>query len=241
MTTVAIFRPSDDREKESRELLQEMGFDVVSDPLLEPRRACSTPITDADYVVFTSVTGVKFGVSEENIKGLRETQVCAIGPKTRDALESRGVSVSLIPEDYTSEGLVEALSGSVYAKKVEVARSDHGSPELIEGLNDAGAFVHETVLYHLMKPEEGGQKTVEGLINGDIDAVLFTSSLTVEHLVDAAGGNREELVEALSRIRVGAIGEPTRRTAEGLGIEVDFVPESETFEDLAQGLNEYFG
>ncbi|MDY7082837.1 MAG: uroporphyrinogen-III synthase [Halobacteria archaeon] len=230
---VAIFRPSGERERRSVELLESEGFDVVSDPLLEPGVTGARPLAGAGYIIFTSVTGVDIAVDN----GFEtDATVCAIGPKTRDALENKGVEVGVVPDDYTSLGLVKTLEDEVRGEKVEVARSDHGAPELLEGLNDAGAFVHETVLYELARPAEGGKKTVEGLLAGDIDAVLFTSSLTVEHLLEAAGDERNEVVNALSSAVVGTIGEPTRETAESHGIQVDFVPDEETFETLVEEL-----
>ncbi|MDY6774778.1 MAG: uroporphyrinogen-III synthase [Halobacteria archaeon] len=247
---VAIFRPSGRREDESVELLEGMGHEVLSDPLLEPRATSETPFTSAEYTILTSVTGVDLALSLSSLdpEDLESTHVCAIGPKTRDALEERGVEVSVVPDEYTSTGLVECLGDEVEEKKVEVARSDHGSQKLIDGLNDKGAFVHETVLYELVRPEGGGDETVEGVLEGEVDAVLFTSSLTVEHLLEAADsvGEKEEFIEKLNGndndndndgVFVGAIGEPTRETAESVGIDVDYVPEEETFESLASGLD----
>ncbi|XGI82817.1 uroporphyrinogen-III synthase [Halorutilales archaeon Cl-col2-1] len=234
---VAIFRPSGRREDESVELLEGMGHEVLSDPLLEPRATSEAPLASADFTVFTSVTGVDLALSSLDPEDLESTHVCAIGPKTCDALEERGVEVSVVPDEYTSTGLVECLGDEVEEKKVEVARSDHGSQKLIDGLNDKGAFVHETVLYKLVRPEGGGDETVEGVLDGEVDAVLFTSSLTVEHLVEASGDKSESFIEKLNDgVFVGAIGEPTRETAESVGIDVDYVPEEETFESLADGV-----
>ncbi|MDY6779280.1 MAG: uroporphyrinogen-III synthase [Halobacteria archaeon] len=231
---VAIFRPRGRREDESVELLRSSGFEVLSDPLLEPRPTDEQPLGDADFVVFTSVTGARIAL-EGSYEPRGET-VCAIGPKTRSALEEGGVEVDVVPEEYSSEGLVEALKDEVRGKKVEVARSDHGSSELIDGLNESGAFVHETVLYELVRPEGGGEEAVEGILKGRVDGVLFTSSLTVENLLSAAGEGRSDVVEKLCSVVVGAIGEPTRETAVSCGVDVDFTAESETFESLVEGL-----
>jgi len=231
---VAVFRPADEREEKAVEGLREAGFEPLSDPLLELTPTGLEPRKDADYTVLTSVTGVRL------VGGVLgpDTSVCAIGPKTRDALEEMGVEVGVVPDEYTSEGLVECLSGRVEGARVEVARSDHGSDVLPRGLNDAGAYVHETVLYELGRPEGGGVKTARGVRDGEVDGVLFTSSLTVEHLLEAFG---EEGVGAgaLEGVVVGTIGEPTRETAEEHGVGVDFTPEEETFEGLVDALGDY--
>jgi uroporphyrinogen-III synthase len=105
---------------------------------------------------------------------------------------------------------------------------------LLDGLRDAGAAVHETVLYRLARPPGSG-RSAELVAAGEIDAALFTSSLTVEHCLEAAAerGVREAAFEALDEAVVGAIGEPTRETAEAAGAGVDVVPEVASFEALA--------
>lgn len=221
---VAVFRPDDHRLRESRELLEERGYSVVADPLLEVEATGAQPRADADVYVFTSFTGARLLDVEPS------GTVAAVGPKTAEALRSQGVDVDVVPREYTSGGLVDALEDDVAGLKVEVARSSHGSTVLLRGLNDAGAFVHETVLYRLGKPEGSGEVTRDAVESSDLDAALFTSSLTVEHLM-------EELeAEALEDVVVGAIGEPTRETAVEHGVDVDFVAVDETFESLVDGL-----
>ena len=85
-----------------------------------------------------------------------------------------------------------------------------------------------------MRPEGSGEST-ELAAEGELGAALFTSSLTVEHFLDAADerGIRDEAIAGLNEAVVGAIGEPTRETAEGHGIEVDVVPEIANFQKLA--------
>jgi uroporphyrinogen-III synthase len=232
---VAFFRPADKREKRAVEIVREHGFEPLSDPLLETVPTGAEPRTDADYVVLTSVTSVRLA-SEL----LRDTEavVCAVGPKTADALRAEGIDVDIVPERYTSTGLVDALNeAGVNGVRVEVARSDHGSDELLDGLNEAGAYVHETVLYEITRPEGGGEATVKALRKDTLDAVLFTSSLNVEHLVEVL----EEAgvgVDALDDVLVCAIGEPTRSTAESISVKVDLVPDEETFESLVEAAAE---
>lgn len=248
--TVAVFRPDDDRLERARELLSDLGAEPVPDPMLAVEATDATPRTDADYVVFTSKTGAEL-VSAAGWEPHGET-VCAIGPATADALREEGYAVDLVPEEFTSSGLVAALEKSaeprsaerasgdeprarVEGARVEVARSDHGSPVLLEGLADAGAYVHETILYRLVRPEGSGE-SAQLAADGDLDATCFTSSLTVEHFLEAAAerGIREDALAGLADATVGVIGEPTAETAAEQGIEVDVVPEEATFDALAR-------
>ena len=230
--TVAVFRPDDERLEAAVSTLESLGVDPVADPMLAVEPTGATPRTDAEYVVLTSKTGAEL-VSDVWQPG--EATVCAIGPKTADALREEGYTVDIVPCEYTSSGLVDELAGVVEGTRIEVARSDHGSDVLLDGLIEAGAYVHETVLYRLIRPEESGE-SAELAANGDLAAACFTSSLTVEHFLEAAEarGVREEAIAGLKTATVGVIGEPTAETARSLGLEVDVVPEEATFEALAQ-------
>jgi uroporphyrinogen-III synthase len=193
------------------------------------------PREDAEYAILTSKTGVELvadaGWAPE------ETTLCAIGDATAGVLREHGYSVDVVPDEFSSSGLVATLADRVAGSRVEVARSDHGSAVLTDGLNDAGAFVHETTLYRLTRPSESGV-SVDLAASGDLDAALFTSSLTVEHFLDAATdrGVRTEALSGLNDAVVGTIGEPTRETAEAAGIAVDVVPETADFETFARAV-----
>jgi len=95
------------------------------------------------------------------------------------------------------------------------------------------------VLYELVRPEGSGESAALAA-DGDLDAALFTSSLTVAHFLEAAEerGVREEAIAGLNDAVVGAIGDPTRETAEDEGIAVDVVPEAADFEKLATAVVE---
>ncbi|WP_049937899.1 uroporphyrinogen-III synthase [Haloplanus natans] len=242
---VAVFRPADERIETARTLLDGLGVEAVADPMLAVEPTGATPEAAA-YVVFTSKTGAELVADAGWTPG--DATVVAIGPKTADALQAAGYTVDLVPDEFSSTGLVELLAERVGEEprssgerpaaddtSVEVARSDHGSPVLLDGLRDAGADVHETVLYRLVRPEGSGE-SADLAAAGTLDATCFTSSLTVEHFLDAAAarGVRDEAIAGLNDAVVGVIGEPTRATAESLGIDVDVVPTEATFEALAR-------
>lgn len=235
MPDVAVFRPDDGRLARAGEYLETRGATPVADPMLEVAPTGNTPRDDADYVVFTSKTGAELISAAGWVSG--DATVCAIGESTRVALETEGFDVGVVPEEYSSTGLVNVLRDRVAGLRVEVARSDHGSDVLLDGLTEAGAYVHETVLYRLTRPEESGV-SAERAAAGDLDGALFTSSLTVEHFLNAADerGCRAQAIAGLNRAVVGTIGEPTRQTAEAHDIEIDIVPDEASFEALADAV-----
>jgi uroporphyrinogen-III synthase len=241
---VAVFRPDDERMSAAVELLDSLGATPIPDPMLAveptgtvPGDSDSGSDSDPAVVVLTSKTGVELLADAGWSPG--DATLACIGPKTAAAARDAGWTVDLVPEEYSSTGLVAALDGDVGGRRVVGARSDHGSDTLLDGLADAGAAVNETVLYRLTRPEGAGQSAVLAA-GGDLDAACFTSSLTVENFLEAAAerGVREEAIAGLNRAVVGAIGEPTRETATDYGIRVDIVPENATFEALATAVVE---
>jgi uroporphyrinogen-III synthase len=229
---VAVFRPDDERIAEATALLERLGAHPVADPMLAVDPTGAVPRDDAEFVIFTSSTGAD---RLPDGWSANEATVCAIGPATAEALREAGIDVDIIPDTYSSAGLVDALAGVVTGSRVEIARSDHGSAVLRDGLDDAGAYHHETVLYRLVRPDGAGE-SADLAATGDLDAALFTSTLTVEHFLTAAGDRdvREEALAGLTDAVVGTIGAPTREAAAAAGITVDVVPGEATFEALAR-------
>jgi uroporphyrinogen-III synthase len=248
-----VFRPDDERLESAVDLLDSLGADPVPDPMLEVVPTGARPRTGADYVIFTSTTGVELaagvrargadaaGASDADADRWEpgDATVCAIGASTADALRAHDYPVDVVPEEFSSSGLVATLEAEVAGARVEVARSDHGSPVLLDGLEAAGAYVHETVLYRLERPEGAGE-SVALAADGNLDAALFTSSLTVEHFLAIADerGVREAAVTGLNDAVVGTIGDPTAETAADAGIDVDVVPDTADFEALAAAVVE---
>ncbi len=234
--TVTVFRPDDERTDAAVSLLESLGVDALPDPMLSVEPTGQLPREDGEYTVLTSKTAADLLADTDWQPG---GTLCAIGDATADALETVGYAVDVVPEEFTSAGMVAHLQAEVDGARVEVARSDHGSDVLLDGLESAGAYVHETILYRLVRPEGAGI-SAERAAEGTLDAALFTSSLTVEHFLAAARerGIEEEARVGLDSAVVGVIGEPTRETAERLGLTVDVVPEEATFEALARGVVE---
>jgi uroporphyrinogen-III synthase len=234
---VAVFRPDDERLTEAEELLESLDVTPIADPMLAVKPTEETPKERAHFVVLTSKTGVELLAEAGWSPG--DSTLCCIGEATAEAARGAGWEVDRVPDQYSSAGLVAELSDDVAGRMVAVARSDHGSDVLTDGLRQSGAAVRETVLYRLIRPEGSGH-SAELAADGALDGALFTSSLTVEHFLEAAEerGVRDEAIEGLNRAVVGTIGHPTRETAADHGIEVDVVPTRADFEALARDVVE---
>lgn len=251
---LAIMRPESYRER-SEALAQDYGFKPLYAPMIklegmkdegfEPfvRRVLTGM---SDYVIFTSANGITFSLEKLSeaekknfIAALKKTRVIAIGPNTEKELLKIGIDNPLLPGDYSSEGIVEALCPEVKGKTVDLARSAFGAKLLIEGLEKCGATVYETHVYTLSIPEGTIQKElIERSLAGEVDAFAFTSSMMVKGFMKHAErlGAEETIRETLNRAVIGAIGTPTGNTLKKHGVIADVIPDEFTFEALLKAI-----
>jgi uroporphyrinogen-III synthase len=124
---------------------------------------------------------------------------------------------------------------------IEIARSSHGAPELVKGLTDKGAVVHETQVYQIIRPkDERHTKLMEKALSREIDIIAFTSSMMVRNFMELADemGVKKEIISILNEKTVAAIGKPTSGTLSGFGINVKVMPEHYTFEEMLRACRE---
>lgn len=249
---VLITRPLD-RQEEARRLCARLGLMPLMAPAIETHPLQGGPrgsyrrilARQVDTVVFTSLRGVELALkgagprARELAEALGGLEVWAIGPPTADALRRYRVAAHL-PPVHSSEGLVEAMAPAARGRRVELLRSEQGSRVLAGGLRRAGAEVHDTPLYRVGPPADPAplREAIRRATQGEVHGYTFTSRLTAQHTLDAAGDQQGALVEAMNRGVVGAMGKPTRKMLEEAGVRVDVEPERAVFAELLQGIAE---
>jgi len=247
MKVIAIMRPVG-YLAESVRLAKSMGFKTITAPMIDvvDKKDSDFEIFanrilegEADYVIFPSANGVEFTLLKLNmvddfIEQLNKTQVVAIGPKTRQALLKNGIKANIVPDSFSSEGLIEKLSG-IEGAIIEIARSSHGTPELVRGLIEKGAVVHETQVYQIISPrDERHQKLMEHALAHEIDIFAFTSTMMVRNFIALADemNIKDDIIRIMNEKTVAAIGKPTADTLSDYGINVNVMPSFYTFEEM---------
>ncbi|TRZ92084.1 MAG: uroporphyrinogen-III synthase [Methanosarcinales archaeon] len=258
MKVIAIMRPAGYLAG-SIKLANSMGLKTITAPMIDVVDKTDANFKiflerimegAADYVIFTSANGVEFTLlklnsTDEFIDQLNETKVVAIGPGTKEALLKNGINVSLMPDSFSSVGLVEMLSGikaGIEGSVIEIARSSHGAPELVRGLVEKGAKVHETQVYEIIRPrDERHEKLMKEALAGKIDIFAFTSSMMVRNFMAIAEdmGIKDDIIMILNEKTVAAIGKPTSETLLGFGVRVGIMPERYTFEEMLKECKEH--
>lgn len=247
MKVIAIMRPAR-YLAESSKLAASMGFSPITAPMIDVMDRTDFNFKgfldrimggEVDYVIFTSANGVEFTLlklkdPDEFIEHLNKTHVVAIGPRTKDALIKNGIHVSIVPESYSSEGLLQKLSG-IEGAVIEIARSSHGAPGLVRGLLEKGAVVHETQVYQIISPkDERHENLMKRALAGGVDIFAFTSTMMVRNFMALADerGVKEDIIRIMNQKMVAAIGKPTFDTLSGYGVNVSVMPEHYTFEEM---------
>jgi uroporphyrinogen III methyltransferase/synthase len=196
------------------------------------------------WVIFTSVNGVysffkRLRHHNRDVRLLHRARLCAIGPKTKEALEAYGLIVDYVPEEFRAEEILKVLQGKVRpGDRVLLPRADIARKILPEALKELGAVVEEVTAYRTVSGEGQGGRIAEMLKNGEINVITFTSSSTVRNLVSMLGG--AGIKDLLEGVTVACIGPVTADTAKELGIKPDLVAEEYTIEGLVSSILKYF-
>ncbi len=170
--------------------------------------------------------------------------VVAVGPKTRDALESEGIRVNeMPPKTYSSVGVGELFTGlSAVGRKVIVPRSGASTPFLRELLEKIGLDVVELHLYDVcaFSDTDTWNDFRTEFAGGRIDGIVFTSASSVRGFVEIMSKDfgADALTEKLSRTAVVAIGPFTADELKKKGVTHNVISEVHTvqgaFETMAR-------
>lgn len=204
---VAITRPKD-RAKKACEIVEKLGGKAVLAPTLDLKPVNSQSLKELverkdelDWIIFTSPTTIvslnKF--YPDFLKSL-DCNLAVIGNKTGKLAEKNGLTVDLMPEDFTAEGLIEEFKKrGITNKTIGIPRTASARPVLPEELEKLGNKVILAEAYKSLFPMD--EKAVEELIskieNKEIDAITFTSPLTVENFFEIVK-DKQKIAKLLS-------------------------------------------
>jgi uroporphyrinogen III methyltransferase/synthase len=237
-----------EQAEEFSALLGNYGAQVIPYPTIEiappedwqPLDKSIEKINSYDWVIFTSVNGVKFFIQRLKDKRvtvavLAKKKICAIGPRTQKELEKMGLTVHFRPSEYRAEGIAEGLKvQGIQGKKILLPRAREARRVLPEALREAGALVDEVEVYRTVKPAKG-KKSLAAILKRGIDMVVFTSSSTVRNFMELLSDKT-----ALNGVKVAVIGPITAETAKNYGLEPHIAPQEYTIPALVETIVEHF-
>ncbi len=214
--------------------LRELGADVIEVPTIEIRPPQSFAALDHallkidhyDTLILTSVNGVETLFERYHRQGLpivdmQHLLVVAIGPATAAAIQSEGVSVSIVPEKYVAESVVEALRGKITRhSRVLLVRAKVARDVLPDELRKSGAQVEVIEAYETAVPEGAAARLKEVFTDPATQphVITFTSSSTVTNFLALLGPDRNSLLEG---VKLASIGPVTTATLQQAGLAPD--------------------
>jgi uroporphyrinogen-III synthase len=198
------------------------------------------------WVIFTSVNGVRFVRSRTSECGwdpgiLQDVRIAAIGPATARAIEEWGYQPDFIPRIFIAEAIADGL-GNVDRQRILLTRSAQARGTLRTILESRGAHVDEVAAYRTITRLPPNEDIIHLLRDGQIDAIMLTSSSTARSLMDMLSclGLPGDAAILLRRTVIACIGPITAETARGLGMRVDVVASEYTTAGLIRALAVYF-
>ncbi|KUO50446.1 MAG: HemD protein [Desulfitibacter sp. BRH_c19] len=230
------------------EMINDLGGEPIEFPTIDivppddytPLDMAITRVTEFDWIIFTSVNAVqsfyeRLLLNKMDFRQLNGIRICAIGPKTKEALENYGLLVDYVPGEYRAEAIIEKMqSENLNGKKILLPRADIARKILPESLKSLGADVEEVVAYKTVNGDGKVDEVRNLLINNKITIITFTSSSTVKNFVSMF--NKDELPKLLQGVKLASIGPITTNTAVELGLDITVEASEYTLDGLLQAI-----
>ncbi len=239
---IGITRPIE-RVDEAVNIVEQHGGTALVAPTLELQISNTQSLIELckmakklDWLIFTSPTGI---ISIfKHCKDIKERlnplcQIAVIGPRTENFLEDNGLKADMVAKEYTAEGLLEIFKGlEITDKNIGLPRTLAAQNKLPEDLKKMGANVFVAEAYRSGLPENRDKirTLITSIIKREVDALTFTSTLTVQNLFKIVKEeNKEEIFEILrnGEVIVAAIGPVTAKPLQEQDIPV-LIPEEYT-------------
>ncbi|RLB74585.1 MAG: uroporphyrinogen-III C-methyltransferase [Deltaproteobacteria bacterium] len=234
--------------------LAELGANPIEFPAIEvvppdvwsPLDRALSGLHEYDWVIFTSVNGVRFFLKRlrdlgRDLRALKDIRIAAIGPKTAEAWRRLHIEPDLVPQEYRAEAIVEEFKRlKVTGGKVLVPRAEEAREVLPGELGKMGFSVDVVSTYKTVRPDQSDWTVRDMLEQGQIDMVTFTSSSTVRNFVSMFEMEEDKLRNWMKHVTVACIGPITADTARRLGFSVDVMPEEYTTESLVSKIVDYW-
>lgn len=234
------------------EPLRQLGATVIEIPTIEIRSTGNRAalehallkIDHYDTLILTSVNGVEILFERYNRMGLpivdmQHLRVVAIGPATAMAIRSEGLSVSIVPEKYVAESVVEALRGKISEwSRVLIVRAKVARDVLPNELQKMGAKVDVIEAYETVVPEGAGEKLEKLFLDPSSKphVITFTSSSTANNFLALLNDNARTF---LQNVHLASIGPVTSETLRQAGFPPTIEAHEYTMQGLVEGIANY--
>jgi uroporphyrinogen III methyltransferase/synthase len=241
-------------------LLENYGAECIEFPTISMEPVDSYEILDRalaeidtyQWILFTSINAVDYFLKRlfdlgKDVRFLKGPKIAAVGKVTAEALVAHGIKADLLPEEFTGDGLAEALiKTGVKGLHILIPRALKAGEILPESLSSAGAEVTVAPVYQNVLPASSTGEQLKGelslaLQEKTVDMITFTSSSTVKNFATLMEiETPEDMRKLMTGVAVATIGPVTAKTAENLGLKIDVQPAEYTIQNLVNCIVTYF-
>jgi uroporphyrinogen-III synthase len=234
--------------------LSALGAEVIELPLIQVSKDIQLEILadvmlelgTYDWVVFTSVNGVRFFFEEfrrvfDDIRSLGLVRIACVGDATAQAVIALHLKVELKPKIATGEALADELiaTGSLDSAKLLVITGNLNRDLIVTKLEAARAIVDCLQVYKTEKTDLTNDPAAADFRAHGADAILFASSSAAQSFVDQAAALAP--AKGAKAPLAGSIGPQTSETMKQLGIPVDFTAKNPSLDGLVEALVKRLG
>lgn len=221
--------------------LRDAGFEPVYFPVIEIKpvennvaleRAISK-LGCYEWIVFTSTNAVEVVLDQCPSVNWSDVKIAAIGPKTANTLQSRGIYADFVPQEYVAEAILPGL-GDLLGRWVLLPRAESARKELPEAICNAGGVPHEITVYKTL-PAQPDTEALDALRIG-VDVITLTSQSTVENFIALAKQNGLDPLNLPHNPIFACIGPITEQAAKNAGLPNMIVAKEYTTDGLIVAL-----
>jgi uroporphyrinogen-III synthase len=204
--------------------LRERGAEVVLLPViaiappadLYPLELAAAQVDRFDWIVFTSANAINaFAAALGREPDTVEARIATVGAATQAAAQRAGFNVSLTPDRYVAEALIESFEAEkLNERRILIPSAAVTRDVVAPALRARGATVEIVEAYRNVIPETAAARAWEVFREPFPDWVTFASTSAVENLVRLAGAHK------LARVKIASIGPVTSSAVSAHGLEV---------------------
>ncbi|MEW5843546.1 MAG: uroporphyrinogen-III synthase [Bacteroidota bacterium] len=195
-----------------------------------------------DYMVFTSSNAVEVfaEIMQRHKLNLSKVKIAAVGKSTAEECESLGLTVTILPDEFSANGLIKKFSEiDIKNKKFFIPGSSLSRGELNMGLSELGAQVFSVPVYDVLQNELSDLKNEHKQIQKKHPNVFvftspsaFSNFLTLMNVTDP-----DKFFDAHI---ICAIGTTTENAIRKKGLTVHIVPDTFSLNGVSEAIIKYF-
>ena len=235
-------------------MLEDKGAEVIELPFIEvtpefdPKLVSEvfTGLAVYEWIIFTSANGVKtffdlFYKAFDDIRCLGPMRIAAVGAATAREIEKHRLKVDFVPKKANAEALADELieNEGMESVQVLVVTGNQNREALVKRLETEGRAIVDTLpLYKTKKTNLLANEAAERFRKEGADAILFTSSSTVNSFIDQNAAFKLE--EGARHPVLGSIGPMTSKTLTEKKLPIGFEAPVSSLEHFIEAAVKHF-